>query len=70
MVKKFKSFEDADRDLWNFSPDSFYYKRIAGFYKLASNLSHFSIIPGVYKYKSLKEANENRLRQSLGISKQ
>lgn len=70
MVKKFKSFEEADRDLWNFSPDSFYYKRIAGFYQLASKLSHVSNIPGVYKYKSLKEANENRLSQSLDISKQ
>jgi len=69
MVKKFKSFEDAERDLWNFSPDSLYYKRIAGFYRLASTFSHFSYIPGIYKFKNLKEANENRLRQSLDISK-
>jgi len=70
MVKKFKSFEEADRDLWNFSPDSYYYKRIAGFYRLASKLSHCSNVPGVYKYKSLKEANENRLRLSLDSGKQ
>lgn len=70
MVKKFKSFEDAERDLWNFSPDALYYKRITEFYRLASKLSHFSDIRGIYKYKSLKEANENRLRRSLDIGKQ
>lgn len=70
MVKKFKSFEDAERDLWNFSPNSLYYKRIAGFYRLASKLYYFSYIPGIYKYKSLKEANENKVRQSLDNGKQ
>jgi len=70
MVKKFKSFEDAERDLWNFSPDSSYYKRITEFYRLASKLTHFSNVPGVSKYETLKEANENRLKLSLDYVKQ
>ncbi|MFA4922692.1 MAG: hypothetical protein WC557_00685 [Ignavibacteriaceae bacterium] len=68
MIKKFKSFEDAERDLWNLSPDFLYYKRIAGFYRLASKLSGYSFPHGIYKYKNLNEANENRINQKAVFS--
>lgn len=58
-VKKFKSFEDAERDLWVFEPDDQYFERLRKFYEFASR---FLVVrrPGqILKFRSIQEANGN-----------
>lgn len=64
-VKKFKSFEEAEKDLWCFKPDENYYKRIKKLFKEASELSNTHYPPGVYKYKTFKEAQDDMHRWQL-----
>jgi hypothetical protein len=60
MVKKFKSFEDARRDLWVMEPTDEYYKRVIEFYELASKLVKPKIQRGVFKFKTFEEAQKHR----------
>ena len=60
-VQKFKTFEEAERALWNYNPDSDYYKKLREFYKLFSKLSKFSYPKGVFKFRSLEEAEEHKM---------
>ena len=55
---KYKTFEEADSDLWCFNPDSDYYKRIEKLFKLACSLHNVKYPKGVYKYKTFEEAQE------------
>ncbi len=59
-VQKFKSFEAASRSLWVFNPDADYFKRVAGLFKMFSRLNKFSVTHGVFKFRSLKEAEDHR----------
>ena len=60
-VQKFKTFEDAERALWNANPDSDYFKKLRAFFKLFSKLSKFSYPEGVFKFRSLEEAEEHKM---------
>jgi len=59
-VYKFKSFEEAHRALWNFSPDKNYYSRIRGLFRLAYHLLPPKPRPGIHKYRTLEEAHKDR----------
>lgn len=61
-VRKFKTFEDAERALWYSNPDCEYYKKLCAFFKLFSRLSKFSYPKGVFKFRSLAEAEEHKMR--------
>ena len=67
-VQKFKSFEEAEKALLNFNPDSEYYKNVRVFYKLFSKLSKFSYPKGVYKFRSLEEADEHKMNAILNAA--
>ncbi len=58
MIKKFSSFVDARRDQWVFSPDDDYYIKIRNLYNFAFKFVSPRSRRGVYKYRSLSEANE------------
>ena len=60
-VQKFKSFDDASKNFWNYAPDNGYYRRTANFYKLACRLIRFSSVAGVYKFRSIEEAEKQRI---------
>lgn len=60
-VQKYKTFEEADRALWNFNPDGEYYNKVRTFYKLFSRLSRFSYPKGVFKFRTLQEAEEHKI---------
>lgn len=60
-IQKFKSFEDASKNLWNYAPDNEYYRRTANFYKLSCRLIRFSSAVGVYKFRSFEEAEKQRM---------
>lgn len=58
-VYKFKSFEEAERALWNFNPDAGYYRRVAGLFELAFRLSPPKCRRGVLAFHSLDEAKNS-----------
>jgi len=60
VIKKFKTFEEAQKDLWVMNPDDVYYKRLSGFYELASSLIKRKISRGVFKFKTFEEARKHR----------
>jgi hypothetical protein len=59
-IEKFKKFEDAERALWCFEPDEAYYKRVAEFWKLANRLCPPDFPQGIFKYKTIEEANKQK----------
>jgi len=59
-VYKFKSFEDAERALWNFNPDSDYYRRVAGLFQITFKLSPPACKRGVHPYRNIEEAARDR----------
>ena len=65
VVQKFKSFEEAEIALWVFNPNSEYFKKVRAFYKLFSKLSKFSYPKGVFKFRSLDEAEEHKMNAIL-----
>ncbi len=58
MIKKFRTFEDARRDLWEMNPSSDYYKKVINFYGLASDLIKCKTQKGIFKFKTFEEAQK------------
>jgi hypothetical protein len=58
-VKKFRTFEEAERDLWCFEPDERYFKRVSKMFKKAKELYNPSYPKGVHKYRTIEEAQED-----------
>lgn len=64
-IKKFKTFEDAERDLWIIKPDKDYFRRVFGFLD-EFFLRFIKKFPrGIYKYKTFEEAEKHRLKWLL-----
>ncbi len=59
-IYKYKTFEEAERALWNFNPDENYYQRVAELWDFASKLNQIVYSRGVFKFKTLIEANRHR----------
>ncbi len=59
-VYKYKTFEDADRAQWNFYPDEGYLKKVLELWNFANKLSPLSYPKGIFKYRTLEEANKQR----------
>ena len=68
-VYKFKSFEEAEKALWNFHPDEKYYKRVAELWAFANKLNPMSCSKGIFKYRSIEEANKAREDWELAQAK-
>jgi len=64
-VQKFKSFEEAEKALWTSNPDDAYFKKVREFYKLFAKLSKFSYPSGVYKFRSVEEAERHKMDQII-----
>jgi hypothetical protein len=57
-VYKFRTFEEAERALWNFNPDSNYYDRVKQLWDFANKLAPARPFKkGLFKFRSIKEAN-------------
>ena len=55
-VYKYKSFEEAEKALWNFNPDQRYFDRIKQFWNFASKLSPAKPFKkGIVKFHSITE---------------
>lgn len=59
-IQKFKSFEEAERALWNFNPDEEYFKQVSAFFLIFSKLNKFNYPKGIYKFKTFEEAEEHK----------
>ena len=59
-VQKFKTFEDAEKALWNFQPDDKYFARVAAHWDFANALNPIKYPKGIFKFKTMEEANEHR----------
>ncbi|MCX7737609.1 MAG: hypothetical protein N2319_12985 [Candidatus Kapabacteria bacterium] len=68
-VKKFKTFEEAEKDLWCLKPDEEYYRRINKLFLLAKELYKSDYPKGVHKYKTFEEAQEDLKRWCLENAK-
>lgn len=56
-VKKYKTFEEARRDLWILNPDDKYLQRLRNLFIASEKLSNRKISRGIKKYKTIEEAN-------------
>ena len=54
-ISKFKSFEDAERALWEFKPDHHYFERVRALFELSEQLLRREPKPGSRKFHSLAE---------------
>ncbi|NUM69717.1 MAG: hypothetical protein HUU43_02630 [Ignavibacteriaceae bacterium] len=70
MIKKYKTFEEARRDLWVMEPDEAYYKRVIAFYELAATIMKpRSIEKGFFRFKTFQDAQEHRRQEALRARK-
>lgn len=59
-VYKYKTFEAAERSLWNFQPDAAYYERVAELWDFANALNPIDYPRGIFKFKTIEAANRHR----------
>ena len=61
-VQKFRNPEEAERALWCDEPDEAYLERLGRWWKTARALNPRKFPSGVFKYRSIEEANADRER--------
>lgn len=59
-VTKYKSFQDAKDALIIKDPDANYYKMLSGFYETFGKIFTKRFPHGVYKFKTIKEAQKQK----------
>jgi len=59
-LQKYKSFSEAEQALWCFKPDEKYFKQIKELFKLANRLCPPNFPRGVFKYRTIEEANKDK----------
>ncbi|MCP4130820.1 MAG: hypothetical protein GY754_07545 [bacterium] len=64
-VYKYKSFEEAEKALWNFNPDEDYYKNASELWDMANKLSPVKCRRGIFKFRTIEEANKHRMEWEL-----
>ncbi len=64
-VQKFKTFEEAELALLNLHPDDAYFARVAELWNFADKLNHISYPKGIFKFKTIEEANRHREETEL-----
>jgi hypothetical protein len=68
-VYKYKTFEDAERALWNLNPDEAYFHRVAELWRFADHLCSMAYPQGIFKYRSIEEADNQRREWELAYAK-
>jgi hypothetical protein len=62
-IKKFRSIEEMDelrREAWCDKPDAAYFERVGRLWELGSRISPRTFPKGVFKFRSLEEAQAQR----------
>ncbi|HOM89045.1 MAG TPA: hypothetical protein PLH80_10965 [Spirochaetota bacterium] len=65
MIYKYKTFDEAQRALWNFNPDAKYYEQVRQLFLLSSKLYPIQCRRGIFLFKTIEEANEFRKQEEL-----
>jgi hypothetical protein len=68
-VYKYRTFEEAERALWNYKPDEAYFKRVAELWAFADQLNPIVYPKGIFKFQNLEEANRQRYELELAHAK-
>lgn len=68
-VYKYKTFEEAERALWNFHPDQAYFDKVADLWDFANKLSPIDYPKGIFKFRNIEEANKHRDELELAHAK-
>ena len=68
-VYKYKTFEQAERALWNLHPDAAYYKIVAELWNFANKLRPMRYPRGIFKFRTMEEANKQREDLELEFAK-
>lgn len=57
-IKKYKTFAEAEMDLWELNPGYEYYQRVATLWRAAFRLNPPYCPRGIFRYRTLEEAQE------------
>lgn len=68
-VFKFKTFEEAERALWNFNPDEYYYQRVSELWDFVNELNPIFFPSGIFKFKTIEDANRHREKLEIQHAK-
>ncbi len=67
-VKKYKTFEEAEKDLIEIKIDEKYYKNALNFIEEALSFAKLRKIPkGIFKYKTFEEAEKDSIKWIINI---
>jgi len=61
-IKKFKTFEEAEKELWIKKPDEAYFKKI---FTLFDDRLYINVVNppiGIFKYKTFEEAEKDKIQ--------
>ena len=64
-IYKYKTFEEADQALWNFNPDSDFFKEINELFSMSEKLNAPKCRQGLWKFRTIEEARQQRLETEL-----
>jgi hypothetical protein len=59
-ISKFRTLEAAEKDLWCLRPDYKYYHKLRELFMLAYRLNPVMLPHGVFKYKTLEQAEREK----------
>lgn len=65
MIYKFKTFDEAQKNIWNVEPDEEYYKQIRLLSAMAFTINPPQCKRGLFLFKTIEEANEFRLKDQI-----
>ncbi len=61
-VKKYRTFQEAEEDLWNMNPDEAWVKRVFRLFRVMRLRKRFPVKRGITKYRTIEEAERDRAR--------
>jgi len=65
MIYKFKTFEEAQKALWNSEPNEEYYKQIKALFTMAFTINPPQCKHGIFAFKTIEESNEFRFKEQI-----
>ena len=64
-VRKYKTFQEAEEDLWNMNPDEQWVKKAFRLFRVLKlgNKNRAPIKRGITKYRTIEEANKQKRKK-------